>query len=193
MSFLLPAVKGRRLALVVWEVLVGQIENTLAVDLGILVNNALLQRGRGGHNLKHRAGRVDGLDGAVHQGAFRVLAQFHILVYVVGVDTVGEEVVVIAGHRHHRQDFARLRVHHQGDPTRGLDPRQPLFEDVFHRPLQVQVQRQDDVVARRGVGGRPDGLHRAAGRVHFDDFAPLLAAQGALEGVLRARQANLVG
>ncbi len=97
-------------------------------------------------------------------------------------DAVDEQVGVVGRQADHRQDLAAARIQrHRGAFQ--------LAERVHHRALQVEVDRQPQVGARR----RRHGIQRAHGAPVDVGLQPLVAGLAAQRFVVIALQSGLAG
>ena len=167
-----------------------------ALDRLVGREQALLDRRERGDGLERRAGRIAARDRAV-QGR-RVRLRPGQLGELPRVDAAGEDRRPVGRVRREREDGAVARV--DGDRRtavrvpvlvldRALDPER---ERLLGRALEVDVDRQPDVVARRRELLRLDRALRPAERVDADLRCAGRAAQVGVEGRLDPRLADLV-
>jgi hypothetical protein len=138
--------------------------------------HSFLQSGGDGHELERRAGLVGVRDRAVAAPVGTRLA---------------EAIRVEARRGRHREDFAGLRVHHDC----GRRPRRPaadgVREDLLRVRLDLTVDREPDVLARR-LGLRLDHVERSAERILDDGLASGRPGERLLQRALQALEADVV-
>ena len=192
-----PAVEGLILAPVPWEVLVGQPDDTVVGPIQSLAvaqqgsgsDDLFLQRSGGGNDLEGRPWGIDSTDGVVDQGVVEVTGELRV---GLGRDPLGEEVVVVAGQGDQGQDGAIPGIHGNGHACAPVGRLKAVAQRLLHRPLQLQVNGQNQVVARNGGLWRANAAHFATIHVHNDGPVACFTAQCFLKGRFQARQANLV-
>ncbi len=174
-----PAVAARR---VVAEGVVAQRERAGVGHAPLRRALAQLQRGQRHERLVRRARRVGAAQRPVQQRLVGRAVQF---VPGGAVDAFDEEVGIEGGLGDEGEDIAGL----------GLDRHQraaTVAEQLLGHPLQVDVQRQDQVVAGRGLRGgqRTD---RPPARADLDLFVAGQAVQLGLVALLDADLADVLG
>ena len=105
---------------------------------------------------------------------------------------LGKQVVVVGRVRHHGQDLACLRVHDDDHAALQVDDVRRPLERLLRLPLDLDVDRQLQRVARHWLLGDLDRAQDAAQSVLLDLLLTVRAAQHILERRLDAGLADLV-
>src|SRR5581483_2300902 len=165
---------------------VRQADAAAAVDDGVRLHDAGLQRGQRRDHLEARAGRPGRRDAAVQHRTVFVRHQSRKLVLA---DRQQKKTVVVQGQVHHREDLAGVRV--ERDRRGDLELVELLRQDPVDLALQRQVDRELDVAPGPwGVEG--DDADLASGRVDLGLLLARYAAQLGLERRLDAVLADAV-
>ncbi|CAJ0798424.1 hypothetical protein LMG18090_03708 [Ralstonia mannitolilytica] len=174
-----PAVAARR---IVAERVVAERERARVGHAPLWRALAELQRGQCHEGLVGGAWRIGAAQRAVQQ---RLVGRVVELVPGCRVDALDEEVRVERRLRDEGQDVARLRLdRHQRAAA--------VAEELLRQPLQVDVERQDQVVARRCLRGR-QRADRPPARAHLHFFVAGQAVQLRLVALLDADLADVFG
>ena len=155
-------------------------------DLLVRRDDALCQGSRTRDDLEGRARRVLTRDGLVVHRVVRVIVE---LVPVLRRDAMREKVRVEGWTADHREDLAGLRIHDDGRRCVRTDLRELLVDGLLGRLLQVDIDREFEIIARNRLLAAED-LHRLARHVDLDLLAAVLAAQLLVVDLLEAELAD---
>ncbi|VVE43807.1 hypothetical protein PNO31109_04294 [Pandoraea nosoerga] len=167
---------------VVAERVVAQRERARVLEAPVRRAFAQFERGERHERLVRRADRIRAAQRPVEQ---RPVGRVVEGVPVLLVDAFDEQVRVEARRRHERQHVAGLRLD-------GHDRAAPSGECLLGHLLELDVDRQHEVVARRGRRAR-DRAHRASARGDFDFLEAGDAVQLRLVTLLDTDLADVVG
>ena len=172
-----PAVPARH---VVAEGVVAERERARISHAPLRRALAQLQRAQRHERLVRRARRIRAAQRAVQQRLVRRVVQ---LIPGRAVDPFNEQVRIKRWLGDEGEDVARFRLdRHQGAA--------PVAEELLGQPLQVDVERQDQVVARRCLRGR-QRADRPPARAHFHLFVAGQAVQLGFVALLDADLADV--
>ena len=167
----------------------------LVQQQGVRVDDVLLQHGGGGDHFPDGARRILPLDRLVQQREERVGGNIQ---EVLDVDRAGETRIIVTGIADQRQDFAAARIHgdddallRDGTPSRRIELLQLINQRLAGEGLQVGIDREAHVVARRGIDLTND-LDHFAGDIDFAQDGAALASQPRFQVALDAFIADAV-
>ena len=155
-------------------------------DLLVRRDDALGQGSRARDDLEGGARRVLTRDGLVVHRVVRVIVE---LVPVLRRDAMCKEVRVEGRAADHREDLAGLRVHDDGRRCMRADLRELLVDGLLGCLLQVDIDREFEIIARDRLLAAED-LHGLARHVDLDLLAAVLAAQLLVVDLLEAELAD---